>query len=205
MATKPTKPKILFVKRTDTFVQIRHESLNTREQTVDVAKAKNAPAGDKPPTKEVTNTEEIDLTAHDAPLESFDKALQALAPVVAKVMNCDPDWTDKVEVISLAVTHTENGTRSAVVNFTKQLLAGTTVHPMKTPSFRIDDDKKTGEKREVTPGHAERVVDMIKEAQKYVGGDRSQTVLGFEEDDQTDGGKIEQLPGMGVPGTVNEE
>lgn len=201
---KPTKPKILFVKRTDNFVQIRHEALQTRERAVDVDKQKNQKAGDKPATKEVTSTEEIDLTAHDAPLESFDKALQSLAPVVAKVMDCDPEWAGKVEITSLSVSHTENGTRTATVAFTRPLLAGASVHPLKTPAFQIEDDKATGEKAQVTPGHAERVVAVIKEAQRYVLGERSQQTLGFEEQDEDDD-KIEQLPGMAGKGGVDPE
>lgn len=204
MAPKIQKPKILFVKRTDTFVQIRHESMNTREQAVDVEKTKNQAAGDKPKTKEVTNTEEIDLTAHESPLESFDKALQALAPVIARVMDCDSDWSGKIEVISLTVTHTENGTRSAVINYVKQLLGGTSLHPLKTPSFQIEDDKKTGEKTQVVPNHADRVIAVIKEAQRYVLGERGQTVLGFEEKPDPKS-NIEQLPGLASKGTVEEE
>lgn len=203
MATKPTKPKILFVKRTDSSVQIRHEAMNTREQKVDVEKTKNQPAGAAPKTKEVQSSEEIDLTAHDAPLESFDKALQALGVVAAKQLDCDGDWAGKIEVVSLSVSYNERNVRTAVINFTKPLLQGTAIHPMKTPAFQIEDDKQ-GERRQCTENHGDRIIAVLKEAQRYVLGARGQGVLGFE-DDEEDDDKIEQLPGMEKPGTQGED
>lgn len=199
---KPTKPKILLVKRTEKFVQIRHESMNTRETVADATKAKNLKAGEKPPVKEVSSSEEIDLTAHEAPLESFDKALQALGVVAAKQLDCDNDWSGKIEVVSLSVSYNERGVRTVTINFVKPMLQGKTLHPLKTPAFQIDDDKESGERRQCTENHADRVIAALKEAQRYVAGERGQGVLGFEEEDETS--NVEQLPGMAQPDPAND-
>lgn len=184
---KPTRPKVLFVKRTDSSVQIRHEAMNTREQAVDVEKAKAGGAKNPPPTKEVQSSEEIDLTAHDAPLESFDKALQALAPVAAKALGYAPDGADGMEVVSLAISYTEAGIRTATVGVVKKCLGGEALHPLKTPAFQIDDGKTADQgRRQCAPNHAERVAEAIKEAQRYLLGERGQGVLGFEEEEEDD-------------------
>lgn len=190
---KTTKPKILFVKRTDEIVDIRHEALNTREQKV--VPDKNKPGETK--TKEVQSSETITVESPDVPLESFDKALQALGVVAAKQLDCDNDWSGKIEVISLSISYNERGVRTVVINFIKPLLQGATLHPLKTPAFQIDDDKQSGERRQCTENHADRVSAAIKEAQRYVLGERGQGVLGFEEEEEE--AKIEQLPGMGKP------
>lgn len=199
MATKPTKPKILSVKRTDDYVQIAHEAMKTTEHKT--TPDKNKPGETK--TKEVSSAEVIDLTAHDAPLPAFDKALQSLGPVAALALGCPSSYADNVEVESFSLSYTENGVRSVVIHIIKPLLQGTASHKLKTPTIQIEDDKQTGERRQCTPNHAERVIDAIKEAQRYVAGDRSQQVLGFEEDEEDDD-KIEQLPGMKQDDPAND-
>lgn len=199
MPAKTTKPKILFVKRTDEIVDIRHEAMNTREQKV--VPDKNKPGETK--TKEVQSSETITVESHDVPLESFDKALQALGVVAAKQLDCDPDWGGKIEVIALGISYNERGVRTVEINFTKPLLQGSVFHKLKTPAFQIDDDKQSGERRQCTETHAERVIEVIKQAQKYVLGERGQGVLGFEEDDEGDD-KIEQLPGMSALDPQND-
>ncbi len=200
MAAKSTKPKILSVKRTDDYVQIAHEAMKTTEHKTTPDKSK--PGETK--TKEVSSAEVIDLTAHDAPLPAFDEALQSLGPVAALALGCPSSYADNVNVDGFSLSYTENGTRSVVISFTKPLLQGTAEHKMKTPTVQIEDDKTTGERRQCTPNHAERVIEAIKQAQRYVGGERSQQVLGFEEEDETDDDKIEQLPGMKQDDPAND-
>lgn len=199
MAAKNSKPKILHVKRADKFVEIQHESRRTTEQLVDVEKSKNQRSGEKPATRTGESFERIGLKAYEAPLPSFDNALAALTPVVAKAMGCDPAWgKEGIEVTGFGLSYTESGIRTVEINFNKSLLGGAKLHPLKTPAFQIDDGKTTEDgKRQCTPSHAELVVDAIKEAQAYVLGNRSQELLNFKETAEDDeDGKIEQLPGM---------
>lgn len=202
MATRAPKPKILFVKRADKFVIITHESKRASEQVVDVEKSKASKAEDKPATGLRESHEHIDLKAFEAPLPAFDESLRALGPVVAKAMGCDPAWGQEgIEIVGFSLSYTESGIRTVEINFAKSLLGGSKLHPLKTPAFQIDDGKTTEDgKRQCTPKHAELVVDAIKEAQRYVLGERSQELLNFKETaEEGNDDKIEQLPGMGKP------
>lgn len=207
MATKKDpKPKILKVVRTDSFVEITQEVSRTSEQKADPKP--DAKAGDKPGTKQVTSFEELRAKTHEAPLPAFDAALQDLGKVVGVVMGAGADWGSKgVEVTGISMSYTEHGIRSAQILFTKSLLGGTSTHPMKTPMFQIDDGKTADQgKRQCAPKQAEAIVDFLKEAQKYAGGERSQELLDFQDDDEdSDDSKIEQLPGLAARGTVDAE
>lgn len=126
--------------------------------------------------------EEVEVTAHEAPLKSFDKAMQALASVAAKVLGCPPEWTDKIRVKSLAVSYTAKGTRSAVIVFTKELAATDLPHRMSTPSFRFDDAAEGEDgRRQVAPRHAELLDAMMTEAEKYADGKRQQMTLPLDD------------------------
>lgn len=181
--TMSKKPKILKVVRTDAFVKVRVETSRQSEQ-------KAAPDPKKPgetKTKEVTSFEENEITAHEAPLPAFDEALQALGPVAAKALEVPPEWAKNVVVVSVAISYTEHNIRSAVIGFVKSINATASLHPLKTPSFQIDDGKTPEQgRRQCTPSHAEKVADFLKEAQRYAAGERSQQLLNFEEDEDDD-------------------
>ena len=192
--TAMNNPKILKVVRTDAFVKIRHETERQSEQ-------KTAPDPQEPgkeKTKTVTSFEELELTAHEEPLPAFDETLQALAAVAAKVLDATPDWAKGINVISVSISYTESGVRSAVIGFVKNLNATASLHPMKTPAFQIDDGKGSGEtRRQCTPGHADKIVAFLKQAQKYAAGERSQTLLKFKDDEAEEAkDNVLKLPGM---------
>lgn len=193
---KDPKPKILKVVRTDAFVKIRQEVHRSSEQ-------QTTPDKDNPgkaKTQLVTSTRELEETAHEAPLPAFDDALQALSGVAANILGCPKEWTKGITVVALGLTYTEQGIRSAQVSFVKEMKAiEDGLHPMKTPFFQIDDGKTPAQgRRQCAKGHAEQVIEFIKEAQRYANGERSQQLLKFEEEgDDGDDGKIEKLPGIG--------
>lgn len=193
------------VQRADKFVLIDHESKRNTEQVVDVAKSKDQKPADKAATSARESFERIGLKAYEAPLPSFDKALQALGSAVGVIMGAGSDWGQTgVEITALHVSYTEHGIRSAQIVFTKSLLKGSSTHPLKTPFFQIDDGKSNDQgKRQCAPSHAEAIIEFIKEAQRYVLGERSQEMLNFKEPEAA--GSIEQLPGMAGAPTVDEE
>ncbi len=120
-------------------------------------------------------------------------------------MGCPSDWSEGIEVVSLSLSYTENGTRTAIISFSKKLLKGTAFHPLKTPAFQIEDDKSdASQKRQCQPKHADLVVDVIKEAQRYVLGERGQGILGFKEEEKPETDNIEQLPGMKLSDPAND-
>lgn len=202
---KNAKPKILKVVRTDTFVEIVREIARTSEQKT----VPNSKEPGKTDTKTVTSSSEFKEKSHEAPLESFDEALQALAPVAAVMIGCDSDWAKNVSVLGVAFSFTEHGIRSAQILFSKPLLGGETIHPLKTPMFQIDDGKTPDQgRRQCAPKQAEKIVEFIKEAQRYADGERSQTLLDFQDDsddEDTNPDNVEQLPGMGAAPTKDAD
>lgn len=132
--------------------------------------------------KTETGVEIQKFEAHDAPLQKFDDALQALAAVSAKVLEVPAEWASGITVQTLDLSYTKAGTRSAQVFFTKALDATTCQHPLKTPTFQIEDGGKGEDsRRQCSPKHSEFVLDMIKQAVAYAGGKRQQMQLGFDE------------------------
>jgi hypothetical protein len=181
--SKPAKPKILKVVRTDSFVKIRQELHRSSEQKT--APDKNNPG--LPTTKTVNSSSEVEETAHEAPLPAFDTALQALAAVACNVMGLGAPYAKGVNVVSVALSYTNTGIRTAVIGFTKQMDSVDGQHPMKTPAFQIDDGKKPEDGRmQCAKQHAETVKDFIKQAQRYAAGERSQQLLKFDESDDED-------------------
>lgn len=151
--------------------------------------------------------EERDHTCHEAPLQSLDDALQALAAVACNILEVGAPYSEGLVVVGVSISHTKKGTRSASIVFTKKLDATGTAHRMDTPVFQFDDpaEGEEGERRQCAKRHAELLVEFLSEAEKYASGERQQQLLplgdgkeagGGEEDD----GKVENLPGLGAPG-----
>lgn len=125
------------------------------------------------------------IEAHDAPLEKFYDAMKGLAPVVASIMEVPSEWAAGITVNKLSISYTKNGTRSATIQFTKVLDRTTCQHPLKTPMFQIDDGGKGEDtRRQCTPKHAAAVEEMIKRAEDYANGKRSQMQLGLTSSDK---------------------
>jgi len=128
------------------------------------------------------STENRNIEYHEAPLKSFDDALQALAPVVKAVMEVPEKWIETIKVKALSVSHTAAGTRNATIVFVRPMAATDQTHRMTTPAVRIDDpaDGEEGE-REISPAHASAVAAMIEEAERYAKGERQQVLLPLED------------------------
>lgn len=192
MATKEPKPKILKVVRTDAFVEIHREVSSSTELTT--------PNPDKPgetTKKTVTNSRNLKEKAHEAPLPAFDTAMQDLAGVAAKILDCPPEWRKTITVVSVSVSYTEHGIRSVSISFAKSISATGKLHPMKTPVVQVDDGKTEDQGRsQLAEKHAQAVKDFLKEAQRYAAGERSQTLLDFEEEDDAPEAAEPDLPGI---------
>lgn len=179
------KPKLLKLVRDESFIQFIHE-VDRATETVSV----NDPASprgakDAPKTVLQSNVEKVDITSHEAPLPAFDKALQALADVIANVMETGQSWKKGIVVRSFALTYTKTGIRSVVISFNKRIDATDSFHPMKTPAFQIDDGKTADEgRKQCSKPHADAVIKMIKEAERYAAGERSQQMLKFNDGDE---------------------
>jgi hypothetical protein len=177
-------PKLLKIIRDDAFIKFSHEVSRTTEVDAFNDPDKPSKAGDEPKKIKHTSSEEHIVTAYDAPLPTFDKALQALASVVANVFEAGQEWKKGINIRGLSVSYTKTGLRSVVIDFNKKFDITEEFHPMKTPSFRIDDGKTAADgRRECSPNQAETIIKMIKEAEKYASGERSQQMLNLTEDE----------------------
>jgi hypothetical protein len=120
--------------------------------------------------------EDRSIRCHEAPLESFDTALQALGHVASKILELRND--SGVIVESLSIRRTKHGTRSAVITITKHLKATDKPHRQKTPVFQFDDPTEGEGSRECDAEQAQLINTMVMEAEKYIGGERQQMLLG---------------------------
>lgn len=123
---------------------------------------------------------EMTETCHEAPLESFDTALQALAPIASEWAELRNDST--VEVHTLALDYTKHGTRSVRLFFTRELSVTGKKYKLKAPPVQIDEpatDEKTA--KQADKADVKAVQAMIDEAIKYIEGERQQMILGMDE------------------------
>jgi hypothetical protein len=143
--------------------------------------------------------ESVDVTCREAPMASFDKALQELAPTAARILELPKDWSDTLVVLSVSFSFTKSGTGSAVITFDKSLSNPEVEHRMSTPSFRFEKPASGEDGRmECTPGDAEKIERVIKETEKYIAGQRQQLILPMEDPKQpTEPAGGDELPGIG--------
>lgn len=151
--------KILKVTRTDDAVQFRHEVQGSQ------------------------STEERDITAHEAPMASFDKTLQALADVAVNILEVGQGYKKGMTIISCAFSYTKHGTRSAAITFSKELDATEGSHRMATPLFQFDDAAEGDDsgRRQCTKPHAILIERMIEETEDYANGERQQRLLPLDD------------------------
>lgn len=119
--------------------------------------------------------EDRTVRCHEAPLQSFDDALQNLGDVAAKILELRND--SGVTVKSLAIRRTKHGTRSAVITISRHLKTTDKPHRFRTPVFQFDDPTEDEEPRECTKEQAELLNIVVSEAEKYVAGERQQRLL----------------------------
>lgn len=136
------------------------------------------------------------ITAHEAPLESFNEAMNNLRTVIREMLELPEKWVDTVMVKTLSISRTKAGTRSVSIAFARTGKTGRTF-TAPTPLFRIDSPENEDEKidPELSKKSIELVVIMINEAMRYVEGERAQALLPFEKS-ETEGGEDESEDGQ---------
>lgn len=143
-----------------------------------------------------TAEETATITAHEAPLASFDKALQDLAVTACRALQLPSDYAEGMQVLSVTFSYTQKGTASCVISFEKTLDKHEVPHRMATPSFRFEKPAQGEDGRmQCTPGEAEKIETLVKEADKYIDGKRQQMILPLEQP----GKKAEPADGPELP------
>lgn len=126
--------------------------------------------------------EEREITCKEAPLSSFDEALQNLKEVAITILGAPRSWLKDITITGLSISHTKRGTRSLVIRFDRFYQSVEKTKAEATPMFQIDNPSDGEEGRpNVVKMHAEMCAVMIAEAERYAAGERQQVLLPLEE------------------------
>lgn len=134
-------------------------------------------------TDDVNDLIESKVTAKEEPLPTLTKAWSALPAVFCEILELDPSYTEGLTITKMSVRRTKQGTRSVILHATKQLECRSEfLHKMSTPCVQIDkaSDGESGAV-EIEKKLADKVHKAIHECERYMGGERSQTMLDFDE------------------------
>jgi len=133
-------------------------------------------------TDDTNDLIESKVTAKEEPLATLSKAWNALPAVFCEILELDASYTEGLTITKMAIRRTKQGTRSVILHATKQLECRSEfLHTMSTPCVQIDKaaDGESGAV-EIEKKLAAAVTKAIHEAERYMAGERSQTMLDFE-------------------------
>lgn len=148
-------------------------------------------------------TDEYSVTFHDNPLPSFYKALDGLNAHVCSL--CEFAAKDAEKISSTGITVREKGENSvALIVARKKIRKGKRVFNIATPLLAMypSDDPEEKSLDHMDEDQAGAIEKVIKEAIKYIAGERAQGQIQFEEEpkpskDADD--KTTPFPGMEEP------
>lgn len=129
--------------------------------------------------KGLNSIEDRDITYRDAPLPSFDEALQGLAVVVVGIMKLPKSFQKKIKVKWMSVGYTKADTRSVTIGFdiTWDHLDEGKEQALSTLPFRIEEAESG--RAHTTSAETQLVLTMLGEVDRYVNGERQQFQLGL--------------------------
>lgn len=144
---------------------------------------------------------------HDNPLPSFLKAIDGLAAHVCTL--CEFPEREVAKIAATGITCVEKGDNTlALIVARKTIKKGKRVINLATPLLAMyeDDENKSADCME--KDEASAIEKVIKEAVKYLGGDRAQGQINFvPEEGEADGKKKEDetlpIPGVGEDGPAS--
>jgi len=148
--------------------------------------------------------DEYAVTFHDNPLPSFLKALEALPPFVCSLAEFPASEAKKIEATGITVR--EKGENVvALITAKKKLKRNGRVLNVATPLLAMYENPEDKGADKMTEDEAAAIERFIKEAKKYIAGERAQGKLEFKdpEADPKDKDNTEQFPAMTEPKTAN--
>lgn len=143
----------------------------------------------------MNGTDEFKVTFHDNPLPSFYKALAALPEHVCALCEFSPKDAAKIDATGITVA--EKGDNSlALIVAKKKVKKGGRVFNIATPLLAMYPDDENKDADCMDKDTAAAIEKVIKEAKKYIGGDRAQGQIVFEtaEEKATDEKTGAELP-----------
>jgi len=126
---------------------------------------------------------ESKITAKEEPLPSLTKAWAALPAAFCEIMELPKDYVEGLVITRLAIRRTKQGTRSVILHATKQLeVRSEFLHEISCPCVQVDKaaDGESGAVQ-LEKKLCATILKAIHEAEKYLAGDRSQTMLDFDQ------------------------
>jgi hypothetical protein len=140
-------------------------------------------------------TDPVSREFHDQPLESFYKALEALAPHVCTLGEFPTKDSEKI--IATGLTLRPEGDNVLVLVVAKKTLKrGGRCLNIATPLLRLEEDSENANAVHMNPDEAKAVEKVIKETLRYLAGERGQGKIDFQgeaddekEPDKKDGDK----------------
>lgn len=123
----------------------------------------------------------------EAPLPSFDGALQALRHCLPEILMVTPAWADSCKVKGITVTRTKAGDRSAAITAQVDVPYGNVPFTFRTPATKVDNpqDGSLELPKVLSKESAERIDSFLREAEKYIRGERLQIQLPLDTEDDS--------------------
>lgn len=126
---------------------------------------------------------EAKITAKEEPLQELKDAWAELPAVFCEIMELPKKYAAGLIITRLAIRRTKQGTRSAILHATKQLECRTDfLHEISAPCVQIDKaaDGESGAVQLAQP-LCDKIATAIYESERYLSGERSQTMLNYDE------------------------
>jgi hypothetical protein len=133
-------------------------------------------------TDDTNDVVESKITAKEEPLPTLKKAWEALPSVFCEIMELDASYTEGLVITRMAIRRTKQGTRSVILHATKQLECRSEfLHEISAPCVQVDKaaDGESGSVQ-LEKKLCNAITKAIHEAERYMSGERSQTMLDFD-------------------------
>jgi hypothetical protein len=127
----------------------------------------------------------IDRDFHDAPLPAFYKSLEALSPHVCSL--CEFPSKDAEKIVPTGITLREHGDNTlGLVVARKAIKKGDRVFNISTPLLPMYVDEENKSADHMTEAEAAAIEKVVKEAKRYIAGERAQGLINFPEGEPDD-------------------
>ena len=133
-------------------------------------------------TDDTNDVVESKITAKEEPLPTLKKSWEALPAVFCEIMELPKDYVQGLVITRMAIRRTKQGTRSVILHATKQLECRSEfLHELSAPCVQVDKaaDGESGAVQ-LEKKLCAAITKAIHEAERYMSGERSQTMLDFE-------------------------
>jgi hypothetical protein len=147
-------------------------------------------------------TDEYDVTFHENPLKSFYNALDALNPHVLTLCEFSSKDLEKVRATGITIRGKAD-LPSALIVARKTIRKGKRVFNIATPLLPMYENPENKGADHMDEAEAKAIEKVIKEATRYVCGERAQGQIEWEDEDggedEKKGDKGDPLPGLENP------